>query len=199
MKTKKDLILKLLNGHRLMTLATNRPDGWPQATMVGYVNDGFLLYCFVARNSQKYVNIRRDPRVSAAIGSDAAHPLDIKGLSLAGRACEVTDPVEFEHVTRLRLSRYPEYADLPPPVLRGGDVERIAPQPPSAGVVLLRIAPEIFSVLDYSRGFGHSDLVTFSERDLDILLESRRHRWVGSGAAEDGALGGSVARTTAAE
>lgn len=198
MKTKKDLILKLLNGHRLMTLATNRPDGWPQATMVGYVNDGFLLYCFVARNSQKYVNIKRDPRVSIAIGSDAAHPVDIKGLSLAGRASEVTDPAEFDHVGRLRLNRYPEYADLPPPVLRG-DVERIAPQPPSAGVVLLRIAPEIFSVLDYSRGFGHSDLVTFSERDLDILLESRRHRWVGNGGAEDGAVGGSVARMTAAK
>ena len=119
MRTKKDLILKLLNGHRLMTLATNRPDGWPQATMVGYVNDGFLLYCFVARNSQKYVNIRRDPRVSAAIGSDAAHPVEIKGLSLAGRVTEVSDPVEFDHVARLRLSRYPEYADLPPPVLRG--------------------------------------------------------------------------------
>ncbi|MGO9396826.1 MAG: pyridoxamine 5'-phosphate oxidase family protein [Xanthobacteraceae bacterium] len=198
MRTKKDLILKLLNGHRLMTLATNRPDGWPQATMVGYVNDGFLLYCFVARNSQKYVNIKRDPRVSIAIGSDAAHPVDIKGLSLAGKACEVTDPAEFDHVARLRLSRYPEYADLPPPVLRG-DAERIAPQPPSAGVVLLRIAPEIFSVLDYSRGFGHSDLVTFSERDLDIVLESRRHRWDGNGGAEDGALGGSVAPTTAAK
>jgi len=23
-----------------MTVATNRPDGWPQATTVGYVNDG---------------------------------------------------------------------------------------------------------------------------------------------------------------
>jgi hypothetical protein len=199
MKTKKDLILKLLNGHRLMTLATNRPDGWPQATMVGYVNDGFLLYCFVARNSQKYLNIKRDPRVSAAIGSDAEHPVDIKGLSLAGRVCEVTDPVEFDHVSRLRLNRYPEYADLPPPVLRGGDLERIAPQPPSAGVVLLRIAPEIFSVLDYSRGFGHSDLVTFSERDLDILIESRRHRWVGNGGAEDSAVGARAARATAAK
>ncbi len=199
MRTKKDLILKLLNAHRVMTLATNRSDGWPQATTVGYVNDGFLLYCFVARNSQKYMNIKRDPRVSIAIGGDAAHPLDIKGLSLAGRACEATDPVEFDHVSRLRLSRYPEYADLPPPVLRGGDLERIAPQPPSAGVVLLRIAPEIFSVLDYSRGFGHSDLVTFSERDLDIVLESRRHRWVGGSVAEDGALDARSARTTAAE
>lgn len=54
MRRLKALILKLLNEHRVMTMATNRPDGWPQATMVGYVNDNFLLYCFVARNAQKY-------------------------------------------------------------------------------------------------------------------------------------------------
>lgn len=47
-----------------MTMATIRPDGWPQATMVGYVNDGYLLYCFVARNTQKFANVERDPRIS---------------------------------------------------------------------------------------------------------------------------------------
>jgi hypothetical protein len=161
----KDLILRLLNKHRVMAMATNRPDGWPQTTMVGYVNDGFLLYCFIARNSQKHANIVRDGRVSIAIGSDAAQPLDIKGLSLAGWASAVGEEGEFHHVADLRLKRYPEYASLPPPVFRGDGLSRIAPQP-SAGVVLLRIAPEIFSVLDYSKGFGHSDLVAFSERDL---------------------------------
>src|ERR1700746_484919 len=94
----KDLILRLLNQHRLMTIATNRPDGWPQATIVGYVNDGFLLYCFIARNSQKHRNLLRDGRVSIAIGSDAARPLVIKGLSFAGRASVVTDQGEFQHV-----------------------------------------------------------------------------------------------------
>jgi general stress protein 26 len=177
----KDLILRLLNQHRLMTIATNRPDGWPQATMVGYVNDGFLLYCFIARNSQKHRNLLRDGRVSIAIGSDAARPLDIKGLSFAGRASVVTDQGEFQHVAELRLKRYPEYASLPPPVFRGDGLSRIGLEP-SAGVVLLRIAPEIFSVLDYSKGFGHSDLVTFSERDLDLHIESLQHRWVGNGA-----------------
>ena len=95
----KDLIIRLLNEHRVMTIATNRLDGWPQATMVGYVNDGFLLYCFVARNSQKHANILRDPRISIAIGSDAPQPLDIKGLSLAGIASVVSDQSEFDYVS----------------------------------------------------------------------------------------------------
>jgi hypothetical protein len=33
-------ILTLLDQHRIMTVATLRPDGWPQATTVGYVNEG---------------------------------------------------------------------------------------------------------------------------------------------------------------
>jgi hypothetical protein len=175
----KDLILRLLDEHRVMAIATNRPDGWPQATIVGYVNDGFLLYCFIARNSQKHANILRDSRVSITIGSDARRPLDIKALSLAARATPVVDPVEFEHVAALRLKRYPEYADLPPPTVLDG-AARIAPQPMSPGVVLLRIAPEIFSVIDYSQGFGHSDLVTFSERDLDVHVQTLRHHWAAS-------------------
>jgi nitroimidazol reductase NimA-like FMN-containing flavoprotein (pyridoxamine 5'-phosphate oxidase superfamily) len=172
----KDLILRLLNEHRVMTIATNRPDGWPQATMAGYVNDGFMLYCFVARNCQKHTNILRDPRVSITIGSDVRQPLDIQALSLAGRASVVDDGDERDHVAALRLRRFPEYGGPPPPV-RGAALSCVAPRPPSSGVVLLRIAPEIFSVLDYSKGFGHSDLVTFSERDLDLHLETLRHEW----------------------
>jgi hypothetical protein len=34
-------ILTLLDQHRIMTLATVRPDGWPQATTVGYANENF--------------------------------------------------------------------------------------------------------------------------------------------------------------
>ena len=34
----KRLILELLGENRIMTIATNRPDGWPHATVVGYVN-----------------------------------------------------------------------------------------------------------------------------------------------------------------
>jgi hypothetical protein len=35
--------------------------------------------------------------------------------------------------------------------------------------------------VDYSKGFGHSDLIAFSERDLDLHLESVSHPWDGHG------------------
>lgn len=44
-------------------------------------------------------------------------------------------------------------------------------------VALLRIEPQIISVLDYSKHFGHTELITFSERDLDMYVKSATHCW----------------------
>jgi nitroimidazol reductase NimA-like FMN-containing flavoprotein (pyridoxamine 5'-phosphate oxidase superfamily) len=157
------LILKLLDGNRLMSIATNRSDGWPQNTIVGYANDGLTLYCFVARTSQKYANIKRDPRVSIAIANDVVDPNTIQGLSMAARASPVEDRTEFERAGAIFLKRYPEYATWP------------APDP--AFAPMLRVTPEIISVLDYAKGFGHSDLVTIARSDLPAKVESTRRGW----------------------
>jgi nitroimidazol reductase NimA-like FMN-containing flavoprotein (pyridoxamine 5'-phosphate oxidase superfamily) len=162
-------IIALLDEHRIMSLATNRPDGWPQATVVGYVNDGLMIYCFIARDGQKYDNIRNDPRVSMAIAKDYPQPLQIKGLSLAGRALVIEDGSEIDHASDLLLRRYPEY--------------KVMPRPDPAAVPLVRITPEIVSILDYSKGFGHTDLVRVSEQDLAEFIESRRHHWAGQAVA----------------
>src|SRR5947207_4094111 len=89
-------VISLLDMHRIMTIATNRPDGWPQATVVGYANDGLTIYCFVSRLSQKYANIMRDKRVSIAIASDFSDPSQIQGLSLAAKAVPVDQKNEFD-------------------------------------------------------------------------------------------------------
>ena len=160
----REFAVRILDQHRIMTLATNRPDGWPQATVVGYANDGLKIYCFVARLSQKYSNIVRDPRVSIAIASDFSQPLDIKGLSLAGRAVPVTQEPEFSRAFEIFMKRYPEYASWA--------------RPNPAFAPLLRIAPTIISVLDYSKGFGHSDLIKIEDEDLRPL-SAQRHHWFG--------------------
>ena len=66
--TLKSKILELLDQHQLMTLATNRPDGWPQATTVGYVNDGLTI-----SQSQKAANLARGSRVSLTIVKVLTH------------------------------------------------------------------------------------------------------------------------------
>jgi hypothetical protein len=48
---------------------------------------------------------------------------------------------------------------------------------------MLRITPEIVSILDYSKGFAHTDLVRVTSHDLIEYIEARRHHWAGFKAA----------------
>jgi nitroimidazol reductase NimA-like FMN-containing flavoprotein (pyridoxamine 5'-phosphate oxidase superfamily) len=167
----KELIIQLLDGHRILTIATNRADGWPQATVVSYVNDDLIIYFFTDREGQKAQNIKADARVSVAIAKDYHRPLDIKGLSLAGQALVVDDESEVEHAYRLLLKRYPEY--------------RVLPKPNRREIALVRVTPELVSVIDYEKGYGHSDLVRVSEDDLAEFIERRRHHWAGEAATHE--------------
>jgi nitroimidazol reductase NimA-like FMN-containing flavoprotein (pyridoxamine 5'-phosphate oxidase superfamily) len=141
-------IMKLLDQHRIMTIATLRPDGWPQATTVGYVNDGLVLYFLCGLESQKAKNLARDDRVSLTIDHDTADLMAITGLSMAAHAHEVTDRDEAEKVLQMLPLKYPDAPPLP------------MKMPSPDEVRLFRLAPTVISVLDYSKGFGHTDMVT---------------------------------------
>ena len=141
-------ILALLDQHRIMTIATLRPDGWPQATTVGYGNDGLTLYFLCGPESQKAANLARDDRVSLTIDHDTPQVMDITGLSMAAHATVVVDPTEGEKALRLLMQKYPPQDALP------------LPMPTPADVRIFRVTPVVISVLDYSKGFGHTDLVT---------------------------------------
>lgn len=141
-------ILELLDAHRIMTIATLRADGWPQATTVGYVNEGLVLYFLCGLESQKAANIARDDRVSLTIDHDTPDILRITGLSMAARARAVLDLAEGERILRLLPGKYPEATPLP------------MPMPTADQVRIFRVEPVVISVLDYSLGFGHADLVT---------------------------------------
>lgn len=141
-------ILTLLDQHRIMTIATLRPDGWPQATTVGYANDGLTLYFLCSPESQKAANLACDDRVSLTIDHDTPQVMDITGLSMAARAQVVVDPVEGEKALRLLMHKYPPQDALP------------LPMPTPADVRIFRVTPTVISVLDYAKGFGHTDLVT---------------------------------------
>ena len=141
-------ILTLLDQHRIMTIATLRPDGWPQATTVGYVNQGLTLYFLCGLHSQKAANLALDDRVSLTIDHDTPQVMEITGLSMAARAQVVVDPTEAEKALRLIMLKYPEQASIP------------LPMPSPADVRIFRVTPMVISVLDYSKGFAHTDLVT---------------------------------------
>jgi PPOX class probable F420-dependent enzyme len=140
----------LLDQHRNMSVATLRPDGWPQATTVGYANDGLTLYFLCGRDSQKAANLARDNRVSLTIDDDTPEIMEITGLSMAARAEAVDDPAEAQKALRMLMQKYPEQKSLPSSLS----------MPTPEDVRIFRLTPTVISVLDYTKGFGHTDLVT---------------------------------------
>jgi nitroimidazol reductase NimA-like FMN-containing flavoprotein (pyridoxamine 5'-phosphate oxidase superfamily) len=144
-KSLRNKILELLDQNRIMTVATNRPDGWPQATTVGYVNDGLTLYFLCGTESQKAQNLALDDRISLTIDHDTSYPMAITGLSMAARAAPVDDPTEIARAWGMVPPKFPEYAAFP--------------MPKPEELRIFRVTPTVISILDYTKGFGHSDLI----------------------------------------
>jgi len=163
----KDKAVKILDENRLMAIATVRPDGWPQNTMVGYANDGILIYFVVSRQSQKLANIQKDDRVSLVVGRDFHDPATIKALSIAAHASEVRDEKQRKQALALLLARHPGLAKLAPP-------------DPSHSAIM-RAYPAIITILDYSKGFGHADILTVSPGGVE-MTPARDDDW-GFGSA----------------
>jgi nitroimidazol reductase NimA-like FMN-containing flavoprotein (pyridoxamine 5'-phosphate oxidase superfamily) len=138
--------IEILNDHRIMSIATLRPDGWPQSTIVGYANEGFRLYFLVYRASQKFENISRDNRVSITVGREPSELSQIKAVYAGCHAREVTELAERSHAWTLLAARHPNLTDLAPP--QEGDVATMVAE------------CRYVSVVDYSEGLGHTEALT---------------------------------------
>jgi nitroimidazol reductase NimA-like FMN-containing flavoprotein (pyridoxamine 5'-phosphate oxidase superfamily) len=134
-----------------MAISTVRPDGWPQTTIVGYANEGWTVYFLIFRSSQKFTNIQRDDRISIAVSGDPSHLGDIKAVYAGGHASEVTDENERKHAWSLLLKRHPNLADFG--------------MPDETETAMMRAVCKFVSVLDYSKGIGHTEAFTVEEND----------------------------------
>jgi nitroimidazol reductase NimA-like FMN-containing flavoprotein (pyridoxamine 5'-phosphate oxidase superfamily) len=159
----KDKAIQILEEHRLMAISTIRADGWPQNTMVGFAHEDILIYFVISRQSQKFANIDRDNRVSLVIGRDFHDPATIRALSIAARADEVRDAKQRERAIDLLLERHPGLRRLERPTIDHSAV--------------MRANPEIITILDYSKGFGHADLLTVGPGGLTDMTAARDDDW----------------------
>lgn len=140
------LMLELVERERVLTLATLRQDGWPQATTVAYANSGMTLFVATGADSQKVRNIRACDRVSLTIGPAVPEWERLQGLSMAAGAEVMESRTDIQQAARLLKKKFPSLAEF-------SDLER------DSGWAFLRIAPKIVSVIDYTKGFGHTVLV----------------------------------------
>lgn len=136
-------IIRLLDEVPDMTIATVRPDGFPQATVVSFVHDDLRLYFGTFAGAQKALNLAECDKVSCTV----THPYrswdEIEGISLGGHASRVTDADEFQRAVELLMTRFPQAVEY-----QSDDYGEI---------VMFRVDPVVISLLDYSKGFGHTE------------------------------------------
>src|SRR4030065_2654774 len=141
----KRFILEQLKAHHNMSLATVRPDGYPQATMVAYANDGLTLYFACDRDSQKVRTLRHSPKVSLTINKDWAGWKKIRGLSIGATAKILDRPTDTRRAHALLARKFKD--------MKGLSTEDLA------ATGFGRVQPQVVSLLDYRRGFGWTQLV----------------------------------------
>jgi nitroimidazol reductase NimA-like FMN-containing flavoprotein (pyridoxamine 5'-phosphate oxidase superfamily) len=143
----RDFVQQVLDTAQDLTLATIRPDGFPQATTVSFAHEGMAIYVGIGRNSQKAENIRDNGKVSLTINLPYHDWREIRGLSMSGLAELLTDPREAAGAAACLERRFPAVSEWCGPDM-------------AHEVIFVRIQPQMVSVIDYSKGFGHTELVS---------------------------------------
>jgi len=144
-KKLREQIISIIDDVNDMTIATVREDGFPQATTVSYINDGLTIYFMTPADAQKAQNIARNNKVSMTINRDYQNWDNIEGLSMGALAVPVSDPKEKEKIGKLLVEKFPQVTQYEPTE----DIE----------LAYFRIEPKVISILDYGKGFGHTELV----------------------------------------
>lgn len=145
-QAKRMQIVSIIDDVNDMTIATLRPDLYPQATTVSYVNDGLTIYFGTSPDSQKAKNLAWSNKVSLTIDRPYETWDEIEGLSMGAEVSPVTDSAEFQKVGQLMLGKFPQLAAFVPD--------------DASGIAIYRVEPKFISLLDYSQGFGHTETFT---------------------------------------
>ena len=141
-----DLVTEILSLGRELTLASIRPDGTPHASTVSYANIGLVVYFAVAIDSQKTYNIDHNSQVAFAVNTPYKKWREIRGLAVDAAARLVTGTDELALAESLLLRKYPEFSTVISNPL----------QLPWPGMLFIRCDPSFISLLDYTKGFGHT-------------------------------------------
>ena len=101
-----DEIAGFLRGREFMVVGTQLPGGWPHLTTVryGWLGDRVAFQGYT--KSQKFVNLKRDPHVSALVEAPGDYD-EIKGVLLLGVVHLQEDPDLVVEVMKSSLEQSP--------------------------------------------------------------------------------------------
>jgi len=155
--------IRILNSHRIMSISTVRPDGWPQTTVVGYANKGFDLFFLIFRASQKFANIQHDERISVAIAAEPPDLSQLQAVYAGAHAKEITDPAERATAWRLLMGRHSNLAGF-----------KI---PNANDAVFMHAMCKYVSVLDFTQGPGHREEFTVDDNGAVTEIGVADEKW----------------------
>ena len=155
--------VRILNTHRIMAISTIRPDGWPQTTIVGYVNRGFNIYFLIFRSGQKLANIQHDDRISIAVASEPSELNELQAVYAGAHAHEVTDQAERDEAWRLLMERDSNLAGFK--------------MPEAHEAAFMKATCKYVSVLDFTQDIGHREQFTLDDRGVPVEVDKQADKW----------------------
>lgn len=111
-----DEVVAYLHEQRILNIATIGPTGHPHLVAMWYVvRDGRPAFWTFGK-SQKVVNLRRDPRISALVESGETYG-ELRGVELRGTARIIEDPDEVLEIGKSVGVKYTGPAAIGPDAL----------------------------------------------------------------------------------
>lgn len=118
-------------------------------------HNALAIYFLIFRSSQKFANIKHDNRVSIAVSDEPKAIKKLKAVYAGALATEVTDPLQRKGAWQLLMQRHLNLADFELPAL--------------SDAAMMRADCKCVSVLDYSKGLGHTEALTIAIGDAAPL------------------------------
>ncbi|WP_031385708.1 pyridoxamine 5'-phosphate oxidase family protein [Desulfonatronum thiodismutans] len=124
-----EVIRALIQGQQSCVLATSQ-DNQPHTSLMGFAPSEDFTTFFMAtyRNTNKFANLKANPKVSLLLDDRGAHPEQDRGktkaLTVHGRAEALEDPEQCRAVADILRRRLPHLHDF----LDGPDIAFIAVQ-----------------------------------------------------------------------
>lgn len=146
-----------------MAISTVRPDGWPQTTVVGYVNKGFEIFFLIFRSGQKFQNILQNDRVSLAVAAEPVSLSELTAVYAGGHAREIIDQAERDDVWKLFMQRASNLAGF-----------KI---PSAIEAAFMRVMCKYVSVLDFSQGLGNREQLILNDQGEVADIRSEEDDW----------------------
>jgi PPOX class probable F420-dependent enzyme len=109
-KLTEEELAELIEGERIVTVASHGPRGWPHVMPLWYVPRDGQIWIWTYAKSQKVKNLERDPRATLLIETGVEYG-ELRGVQIEAEAELIRDTEEIVEFAKELTVRYSEGID----------------------------------------------------------------------------------------